>query len=76
MNSPVFLQFEIGRAKAQLTAFFAVMPGSSATGAEMERGDGIADEQPVALEPKRAKIPDCPDNARRSVASGLLCHKV
>src|ERR1700746_26066 len=27
MNSPVFLQFELGRAKAQLAAFFAVMPG-------------------------------------------------
>lgn len=76
MNSPVFLQFELGRAKAQLAAFLAVMPGSSATTVEMKRGDGIADEQPVALEPKRAKIPDCPDNARKSVASGLLCHKV
>jgi hypothetical protein len=49
MNSPVFLQFELGRAKAQLAAFFAVMPGL----------------QPVALEPKRAKIPDCPDNATK-----------
>jgi hypothetical protein len=45
MNSLVFLQFELGRAQAQLAESLADLPVSSPIGAEIERCDAIAPQR-------------------------------
>lgn len=45
MNSLVLLQFELGRAQAQLAESLGKLPASSPRDAETERGDAIAPQR-------------------------------
>ena len=45
MNSPFFLQSELGRAQAQLAESLAKLPASSPIGAERERRNAIAPQR-------------------------------